>query len=314
MANSVAGPSGGTGGTAFTDMADIPPRAPVQVVEVHGSVAIDSVRLGFRQRTASLLTQRHGGSGGQLQRLELRADEYILRIRGTYGLTTQWGHVVQSLTVDTNQRARALRAGTGGGGPAFVYEAGRGQEIAGFHGKAGTVVDALGVILRPRAGDGPATFLFGPAGGEGGRAFSDARVLESANDLLLSTVSVSGDRFLDSIAVRYTSRSGELIRGRRHGGTGGNAGQLVLGEGEYITAVSGLCGTLVDRIVIETNKRKEALAVGANFRILEPRSPFGGFYRYEAPKGSEIVGFFGRAATFVDALGVVCRERSRNHR
>ena len=76
-----------------------------------------------------------------------------------------------------------MQAG-GGGGRAFLYDAGDDHEIAGFVGASGTVLDAIGAIVRPRSQSGAMKlFRCGPTGGVGGRAFSDADRFRRRPDL-----------------------------------------------------------------------------------------------------------------------------------
>ena len=76
---------------------------------------------------------------------------------------------------------------------------------------------------------------------------------------------------------------------------------MLLEGDEYITEVSGRAGALVDRLVIQTNKGR--------------RFTFGGTggedYEYPPnPTGEEVFRFFGRAAGFVDAIGIETRPRT----
>ncbi|MBX7112387.1 MAG: hypothetical protein K1X87_11155 [Dehalococcoidia bacterium] len=306
---SVAGPSGGSGGEVFSDVSSVAPGVSLAAVELRAGDVVDAIRSVYRHGTEEVPAPWHGGSGGELHRLELRAGEFITEIAGTYGEAPGHGHVVRSLSLQTNLRPRRFRVGAGGGVP-FRYEVGVDLDLVGFAGASGAVLDAVGPLLRKRARRrGEALLLGGPTGGEGGRAFSDAAFLGRSHGMTVSRVTVRADRFLDAIAVDYVDADGALVGRRRHGGDGGEEHQLTLRRGEYITAVSGRFGTLVDRIVIDTNRRKAVLAAGANFRPLEPRTPFGADYRYEAPPGYEIAGFLGRSATFVDALGAILRPR-----
>lgn len=306
-----AGPAGGSGGEAFTDVSSVAPGVSLAAVELRAGDVVDAVRAVYRHGGDEVEAPWHGGSGGALHRLELRAGEFITELAGTYGEVPGRGHVVRSLSLQTNQRPRRFRVGGGGGIP-FRFEVGADLEFVGFTGAAGAVLDAVGPLLRKRRRQrGEELLLCGPTGGEGGRAFSDAAILGRSPGAAVSRITVRADRFLDAIAVDYAEAGGAFAGRRRHGGDGGEEHELTLRRGEYITAISGRFGTLVDRIVIDTNRREAALAAGANFRPLEPRTPFGADYRYEAPAGYEIAGFLGRSATFVDALGVILRPRSR---
>jgi hypothetical protein len=73
-----------------------------------------------------------------------------------------------------------------------------------------------------------------------------------------------------------------------------------LKAGEFIVGISGQFSRQVDSLRIHTNKQVSPLLGG------EAR---GGGYAYEAPSGSEIVGFCGRAGASLNAIGVVLRGR-----
>src|SRR5262245_32153475 len=74
------GPSGGTGGGAFTDPQD-PFRAAR--VTIRSGAFVDSVQLTHEQPNGALVTfPHHGGFGGGEQNLDLAANEHITRIDG----------------------------------------------------------------------------------------------------------------------------------------------------------------------------------------------------------------------------------------
>jgi hypothetical protein len=115
-------------------------------VRIRSQTAIDQIDVivedsAGRRRSVGA----HGGEGGQTRpTLALDRDEYITAIRGRYG------NVVDSLVIVTNKRTESF--GGTGGGAAYDYEAPPGTEIAGFIGRAGNVIDAIGVLIRPRVG------------------------------------------------------------------------------------------------------------------------------------------------------------------
>ena len=140
------------------------------------------------------------------------------------------------------------------------------------------------------------TFKSGPAGGGGGTPFSDdvpsnARVLE---------VRVWAGRLIDAIQIVYLTDSGDSIAGAKHGGRGGALQVFTLGRDEYITGVSGRTGRLVDRIQIHTNNRSSPLY---------GTSTGGNHFEFSAPRGNEVIGFFGAAGDLVDRIGAIMRRR-----
>jgi hypothetical protein len=133
------GPSGGTGGGAFTD-----PQDPFRVarVTIRSGAYVDSVQLTQEQPNGTLVTlPHHGGFGGGEHNLDLAANEHITRIDGRFGA------YVDHINIHTDH-GRVLSGGGPGGGSDYVYTAPAGFEIAGFTGRSGAYVDAIGVILR----------------------------------------------------------------------------------------------------------------------------------------------------------------------
>lgn len=131
----------------------------------------------------------------------------------------------------------------------------------------------------------------GPVGGGGGTDFVDYVPLGAR----VTGLQIRYGARVDSIQALLNT--GKLDK---HGGNGGTLRELPFGEGEYITAVDIKYGTRIDQIAIRTNKMNYG--------------PFGGSggwnsFSFEAPAGFQIVGFFGRSGSEVDALGVIIRQR-----
>lgn len=124
-------------------------------------------------------------------------------------------------------------------------------------------------------------------GGTGGVRFDDAI---AGGDAVAALWMASG-RLVDSLQLRY--RNGR--RTARHGGTGGVGGWIDFAPGERIVSVSGQHLRYVHHLVIGTNLR--------DLRSGTPAADAASF-RFEAPKGMQVIGFRGRCRTYVDALGV----------
>ncbi|GAB2853284.1 jacalin-like lectin [Actinocorallia aurea] len=134
-------PYGGTGGTPFTDVAAFT-GAPT-AFSVRGGSRLDQVSVAL----AGGATLAHGGTGGTAQTLTLGAGEHVTSAticRGTYSGSVR----VFSLTLTTSL-GRTL---TGGAttSDCVTRTAPAGWRIAGFHGRAGSAVDRLGVVYTPR--------------------------------------------------------------------------------------------------------------------------------------------------------------------
>jgi hypothetical protein len=148
------GPSGGGGGQEFED-SEIPTADESRVTAVHvwSGGRVDSIKIVHRSLAPSARSPRfevHGGGGGEERVFELEPGEYITAITGRYG------NNVDSVVIHTSEGRQSTRFGGSGGLANFSYEAPYGYEIAGFQGRAGRYIDALGVILRPIATSGEA--------------------------------------------------------------------------------------------------------------------------------------------------------------
>lgn len=132
----------------------------------------------------------------------------------------------------------------------------------------------------------------GYSGGCGGKEFLD-NPPSGMNGV--DKVIIRSGRYVDSLqmVVKLDKGTYELAR---HGGSGGARSEFNLSEGEYITQISGSYGGKVDSILFGTNKRTSKEYGGE-----------GGcaHYSYEAPEGYEIVGFYGRSGSLIDAVGIV---------
>jgi hypothetical protein len=90
-------------------------------------------------------------------------------------------------------------------------------------------------------------------------------------------------------------RDGRTMEGPRRGGTGGRGDVFRLDSDEYVTGIYGRFGDYVDSLVIRTNKRTSQTFGGRGGRSE---------YRVDVPQGSMAVGFAGRSARYLDAIGL----------
>ncbi|MGI0117672.1 jacalin-like lectin [Zooshikella sp. RANM57] len=153
-------------------------------------------------------------------------------------------------------------------------------------------VMAMSVSLAASA----AQFEAGISGGGGGQPFFDN---VPSDFMALHSITVCSGSVIDSIEVKYADRSGNIHSYGKRGGNGGSCSTLDFTAGEYITSVSGKFGSTVDSMIIRTN-RGNVLAKGGS----------GGYsdYKYTANAQFSIVGFKGKSARLVDAIGVVYRQ------
>lgn len=135
------GPSGGSSGAPFVDTA--PDYTRIAAVRVWAGSHVDAIQLVYRERRGFVEGRKYGGNGGRLYVFELDRGEQITAISGHYG------RLVNGIRFHTNRRHTSPLFGTESGAE-FHYEAPRGLEIAGFHGRSGSALDAIGVLLRER--------------------------------------------------------------------------------------------------------------------------------------------------------------------
>ena len=140
----ILGPSGGYGGTGFTDE-DIKENQDVRDVNIWTGPVVNGIKLindvDWGQRYAA---PTHGSDDGTQSVFTLQPGEYITGISGKYG------RFVDSIQIHTNLRV-SPRYGGSGGSAEYIYEAPSGWEIAGFCGRSGDVIDAIGVVLRKQS-------------------------------------------------------------------------------------------------------------------------------------------------------------------
>jgi hypothetical protein len=137
----------------------------------------------------------------------------------------------------------------------------------------------------------------GAAGNNGGAEFVDKQLPKGAK--VVGVKIRSGD-WIDSVELLYKTADGTNESMGKHGGDGGEEDTFMLEEGEHITGITGKTGMYVMSLTILTNKRKSrTYGLGQ-----------GDFdYHYELPHHDEVIGFFGRAAEYVDQIGIWVRKR-----
>ncbi len=149
------------------------------------------------------------------------------------------------------------------------------------------------VVANPGGNNVPTTTTSPLFGATGGVAFSD----NVAGNQTLTGVNLKMGWWLDSI--QGLSNTGALPA---HGGIGGNLATVTWPVGEYLVRSYGFYGAYVGQISFVTNTG----------RILGPYGTAQGgmnaaSFDYRVPAGNEIVGFTGRAGSFLDAIGFLSR-------
>jgi hypothetical protein len=275
--------AGGSGGTAFSDI-DVPQGARVLEVHVYSGRYVDAVQMQYALPDGRVVTgPRHGGPGGSLSALRLDSDEALV------GLSGRFGEYIDSIRIHTSKRTSQLLGGSGGRQDYRIQVPARHQGV-GFTGRAGNYLDAIGLTYVPQMMV-PAGFTK-TAGGTGGEQFADRQI---PLDARISQIRIRAGRYVDSIQAVYALPGGSLYEGPLHGGTGGSLNVLELAEDEYVTGISGRMGNYVDSIVIHTNRRSFPAYGGSGGRQS---------FRIEVPAGNQAIGFTGRAARYLDSIGL----------
>jgi hypothetical protein len=133
-------------------------------------------------------------------------------------------------------------------------------------------------------------------GGDGGDAWWDVSMQTILDSAPLRQVAMEGVAYLDRITCTYGNAT--TIG---HGGNGGKPVQpLVLEPGELISALGGRSWAYVDQLSITTTRGQQRACGGGGG---DPRS-----WMLPPPSGAQytvVVGFAGRAARYVDAIGAM---------
>lgn len=141
----ICGPSGGSGGQAFDDQAQIPPISKVIELTIRAGAWVDAIEITHAPNAGGPLSLKHGGNGGVAKQLVMIPGEYITKIEGLADQYVEWLQITTSLSrhmeAGPNPRDREN----------FWYEAPSGHEIAGLIGRSGLYLDAIGVVLRALA-------------------------------------------------------------------------------------------------------------------------------------------------------------------
>jgi hypothetical protein len=274
---------GGRGGSSFSAM-EVPEDARILEVNVFAGDSVDALQVTYILPDGRTLSSpRYGGSGGQRRVFRLDSDEYITGVSGRYG------DYIDSLRIQTNKRTSPVFGGRGGNRD-YSLELASGNYAVGFIGRAGDNLDAIGLTYLPLELRGAQQTTI--AGGRGGTAFSARDIPEGAK---VSAIRVRAGEIIDSVQMIYTLRSGRTFEGAVHGGNGGRANVFQLDSDEYLTGISGRYGDHIDSLAFHTNKRTSP-AFGGRGGNRD--------FRISVPSGNQAIGFVGRSAEYLDAVGL----------
>ena len=292
LVNECVGTSGGTGGAYFEER-PLPAGARINKIWVRHDAHIIAVGISYELNgTTTDLPMHGGGSGGTLSEFRLDADEDVTDIYGRYGAR------VDSLVIQTNKRTSTPYGG-GGGAVYYQYHVTQGLEFAGFAGRSGNEVDAMGWILTAKGTTTPGqTFIsMGPSGGTGGDDFTDAPIPAGAR--IVKVRVRHGDR-IDAVGLSY-ELNGTVVDMPMHGGGIGPPTEFPIASDDYIVGISGNYGSKIDSLIIQTKNNEYSVRFGGGGGSAS--------YSYILSPDIEMVGFLGRAGDEVDAIGAVFRQR-----
>ncbi|TVU22011.1 hypothetical protein EJB05_31687, partial [Eragrostis curvula] len=325
---STIGPWGGNAGKAHT-IKGTPHR--LESVTIWSADVIDALAFSYIEPNG----KKHsvgpwGGPGGSVERIQFGPSEFLLEVSGTTGpYNGGVADVVKSVKLVTN--AASYGPFGSGGGTSFKTSVQNNDNIVGFFGRAATFVHAIGIYTShsppdiavssraqvemgndwmeanfdpetieegDRDDDENAPSKIGPWGGNGGMPH-DMKVVPHR----MESMTVCSDAVVNSLAFSYNDRNGKQQMLGPWGTPGGSSYTIRLGAFEHLKGIIGTfgpfdaAGNIITSLTITTNLRRYG--------------PFGrgGGTEFTVPvevHGS-VVGFFGRAGTYLDALGVYIR-------
>jgi len=273
-----------------------------------------------------------GGPGGSANRIHFGPSEYLMEVSGTTGpYVCAAVDVVLSIKLVTNAGSYGP-FGSKRGGTSFKTSVQNNGSIVGFFGRAATFVHAIGVYMAHN--NNPTTSVsnrvqreiesdwmeanfdletieegdieeddnvpskIGPRGGNGGIAH-DMKVVPHR----MESVTVCSDAVVNSLTFSYNDRNGKQRMLGPWGGPAGSSFTIRLGAFEHLKGIVGTfgpfdaAGNVITSLTFTTNIRKYGpFGRGGGTEFTVPVETHGG-----------IVGFFGRAGTYLEALGVYIR-------
>ncbi len=284
------GPSGSysQGDAVFSD--NLPQGAVITSIAVSQGSYINGIVLGYQLNGGSYVSAH--GADNSLQWFDLNPGEFITGFSGNYG------DVVNQLVIYTNQRCSPLY-GSSAGPANFCYMVPDGYVFAGFWGRVGSEISALGYIANPQTPTGGPTALtaarMGPCGDPGDNEWLEV----AAPGAQIQTINVwSTSTDICGIQVVYQS-SATLPAPQAYGTQPSTPASITLNAGEYITGISGTAGGTgtgnLNTLTITTNGPRTV-----NFGATAGHMPF----NLAAAPGSQVVGLMIRSGDKIDALGI----------
>lgn len=134
---------GGPHGIAYNDLSVLPDNPKVDQVVLRAGSRVDNIGIVL----ASGIELTHGGDGGNQSSLSLRSGEFLGSLEVCSGKKDDHTRIFYAKF--TTSFGRTLSGGTATA-DCTEFSAPQGWQIAGFHGRAGSELDKVGVIYVPR--------------------------------------------------------------------------------------------------------------------------------------------------------------------
>ncbi|XP_064986839.1 mannose/glucose-specific lectin-like [Musa acuminata AAA Group] len=273
------GPWGGNGGKTW----NMRQADHISNVKIHYNDAVFAFDFTFTV-DGKKKTIHVGGDAPQYNEITLEEDEYFTFISGHFKTMWTTDVFITQLTLETN-KGNSVSAGNSIGSHFSLNLEDEGK-ILGFFGREGSTIDAIeGRMVK-----------VGPWGGNGGNVWDMGQA-----DHITKLRIYYGDNIV-GLEITY------ILNGNSHtykrGTTTGASKEIILEEDEYFTSISGYFHALsnyqrhaiVMLLTLDTNK-------GASISV---GNKTGSSFALTLEEGSRILGFFGRAGTAIDAIGIHC--------
>ncbi len=136
------GSAGGTGGDPFEFT--IPSGAKLLSVQANAGDKVDGLTFRYLLSNGTIESKHFGGDGGSLQPTAALSDN--LRLTGISG---RYGRVIDKIKFHFSDGTTSQDYGGGGGDNDFSFQVQKnGDQIIGFFGRSGRLIDALGVVCK----------------------------------------------------------------------------------------------------------------------------------------------------------------------
>ncbi len=286
-----------TGGSTFVDPVNT--QTELTAVTVRHGYWIDAVQA----HVGSVTLPAHGGSSGITNTFTLAAGEYLVAIHGRTGANAVVPAISQiSFVTNKGHVYGPYGQGLGQGQTTpFYWRVPVGGRIVGFTGRAGAFLNAIGVqyVVESSTPDVVASPV---VGAPGGTPFTDT----VAAGQRITGLWVNHGSWIDAIQARATPTDLPL-----RGGGGGQQDFIELDEGNLfgnsIVRVRGLIGGSATNPAIAQLSFETAYFSNYTFGPYglalgqDPLTPF----QLDVPVGHRLVGFTGRAGTYLNAIGLL---------